>query len=167
MTWTWRTLPRSSSSRMRVGKPVSCEARRLAAVDPRYMHFFQPRKQQQAESGQNVDANFTSCLALREGKTTHSQPKAENQAMVIIISRCACPCASEKIMGACKPPAVAGSARNARSSNFERLRSHFPTLSTCTSGFPPSECIAKLASTIPMSPLPRETVCPTLEIASP
>ena len=29
------------------------------------------------KADKNADADFTSCLALREGKTTHSQPKAE------------------------------------------------------------------------------------------
>ena len=66
---------------VRVGSPSSCGAWRLAAVNPAYVHFFQPRKQ--AASGQNADADFTSCLALRESKTTlrHMlrQPKTENQ----------------------------------------------------------------------------------------
>ena len=31
------------------------------------------------KADKNVGAGFTSYLALREGKTTHSQPKAENQ----------------------------------------------------------------------------------------
>ena len=31
--------------RVRVGKPMPFEARRLAAADPRHVHFFQPRKQ--------------------------------------------------------------------------------------------------------------------------
>ena len=46
-----------------------------------------------------------------------------------------------------------GSARSARSSDLDRTRSNFSAFSTCTSGILPSECMAKEAITIPISPL--------------
>ena len=48
-----------------------CKTKRaLAGVSPLYVYSLQPRKQ--AKSG-TFDAEVTSCLALREGKTTHTQ----------------------------------------------------------------------------------------------
>ena len=55
--------------------------------------------------------------------------------------------------------ALPGSARNARSSDFERWRNHFPAFSTCTSGTLPSqECIANVAITISISPFAKLSV---------
>ena len=51
-----------------------------------------------------------------------------------------------------------GRARNARSSYAERRRNHFSIFSTCTSGIFPSECIAKLANTISMSPFAKLSI---------
>ena len=64
--------------RMRVGKPLFCEAWRLACGWTRRMYTPSSRGSKR-NADKNVDAVCTSCLALREGKTTHSQPKAENQ----------------------------------------------------------------------------------------
>ena len=52
---------------MRVGKPLFCEALRLACEWERRMYTPSSRGSKR-KADKNVDADFTSCLALREGK---------------------------------------------------------------------------------------------------